>query len=66
MDCYPNHDALFDKRYISFDETGKVMIKDSLDETTKILLNINETMRIKMNERQQNYMNWHREKFLNN
>ncbi|SDN62531.1 HNH endonuclease [Bacillus sp. OK048] len=61
----PNHDALFDKRYISFDETGQVMIKKSLDDTTKILLNINETMRIGMNERQQNYMKWHREKFLN-
>lgn len=61
----PNHDALFDKRYISFDETGKVMVKESLDDTTKILLNINETMRIKMNERQQFFMRWHREKFLN-
>ncbi|MEC1436621.1 HNH endonuclease [Bacillus spizizenii] len=59
----PNHDALFDKRYISFDKTGKVLIKESLDVTTKVLLNINETMRIKMNERQQNYMKWHREKF---
>lgn len=57
----PNHDALFDKRYISFDKTGKVLIKESLDVTTKVLLNINETMRIKMNERQQNYMKWHRE-----
>ncbi|MGF6947888.1 putative restriction endonuclease [Neobacillus sp. B4I6] len=62
----PNHDALFDKGYISFDETGNVMIKDSLDETTKILLNINETMRIKMTERQRNYMKWHRERCLKN
>ncbi|MFB3164731.1 HNH endonuclease [Neobacillus sp. 179-J 1A1 HS] len=62
----PNHDSLFDKKYISFDETGKVMVKQSLDDTTKILLNINETMRINMHERQQNYMKWHREKFLNN
>jgi putative restriction endonuclease len=41
------------------------MVEESLDDTTKILLNINETMRIGMNERQQNYMKWHREKFLN-
>ncbi|PFJ96342.1 HNH endonuclease [Priestia megaterium] len=62
----PNHDALFDKRYISFDETGKVMVKQNLDSTTKMFLNINDTMRINLNERQQNYMKWHREKFLEN
>ncbi|MDD9786678.1 HNH endonuclease [Priestia megaterium] len=62
----PNHDALFDKRYISFDETGKIMVKQSLDATTKMFLNINDTMRIKLNERQQNYMKWHREKFSEN
>jgi len=60
----PNHDALFDKRYISFDETGKIMVKQSLEATTKMFLNINDTMRIKLNERQQNYMKWHREKFF--
>ena len=62
----PNHDALFDKRYISFAETGKVMVKQNLDSTTKMFLNINDTMRINLNERQQNYMKWHREKFLEN
>ncbi|MBY0214557.1 HNH endonuclease [Priestia aryabhattai] len=60
----PNHDALFDKRYISFDETGKVMVKKSLDATTKTFLNINENMRINLDERQKIYMKWHREKFL--
>jgi len=62
----PNHDALFDKRYISFDETGKVMVKKSLDATTKTFLNINENMRINLDERQKIYMKWHREKFLQN
>ncbi|MFJ8262741.1 HNH endonuclease [Rummeliibacillus sp. NPDC094406] len=62
----PNHDALFDKGYISFDGEGKILIKESLDVTNKALLNINETMEIKMNEQQQNYMKWHREKFINN
>lgn len=60
----PNHDALFDKRYITFDETGKMLVKESLDTTTKMFLNINDTMRINLNERQQIYMNWHREKFF--
>lgn len=44
------------------------MISDSLDEVTKVFLNINETMKIKMNEGQQQYMKWHRENLfkLNN
>jgi putative restriction endonuclease len=57
----PNHDALFDKGYISFDDDGKILISDSLDEATKVFLNINEIMKIKMNEEQQIYMKWHRE-----
>jgi len=62
----PNHDALFDKRYISFDETGKVMVKKSLDATTKMFLNISDNMRINLDERQQIDTKWHREKFLEN
>ncbi|WP_144596734.1 HNH endonuclease [Bacillus cereus] len=57
----PNHDALFDKGYISFDKDGKIMISASLDTDTKIFLNINENMKIRMNDRQQRYMKWHRE-----
>ncbi|WP_312471234.1 HNH endonuclease [Neobacillus sp.] len=60
----PNHDALFDKGYISFDDGGKVMISDSLEEATKVFLNINETMNIWMNEGQQHYMQWHRNNVL--
>jgi predicted restriction endonuclease len=57
----PNHDALFDKGYISFDKEGAIMISDSLGDDTKVFLNISETMRINMTERQQGYMKWHRE-----
>ncbi|RKF45311.1 hypothetical protein BCY92_16825 [Bacillus wiedmannii] len=57
----PNHDALFDKGYISFDDEGSILISDSLDEVTKVFLNINENMKINMNERQRKYMKWHRE-----
>lgn len=56
----PNHDALFDKGYISFNGEGTVLISNSLDEVTKVFLNINENMKINMNESQQQYMNWHR------
>ena len=57
----PNHDALFDKGYISFGDDGTIMLSDSLDKATKVFLNVNETMNIRMNEGQREYMKWHRE-----
>ncbi|MDN4493591.1 HNH endonuclease [Ureibacillus aquaedulcis] len=57
----PNHDALFDKGFISFGENGVILISDSIDKYTKVFLNINENMKISMNESQQQYMKWHRE-----
>lgn len=44
----PNHDSLFDKVYISFDEEGTILISDSLDELTKVFLNVNDTMYIEL------------------
>ncbi|MFJ7931519.1 HNH endonuclease [Peribacillus sp. NPDC096448] len=61
----PNHDSLFDKGYISFDEDGTIMISDSLDTATKVFLNINATMDIRMNESQQEYMKWYRDNMFN-
>ncbi|MDG4850855.1 HNH endonuclease [Peribacillus frigoritolerans] len=57
----PNHDALFDKGYISFDVDGMILISASLDESTKVFLNINDRLKLQMNELQQKYMKWHRE-----
>jgi hypothetical protein len=57
----PNHDSLFDKGFISFDEDGIIMISERLGETTKVFININETMSIRMNRGQKQYMKWHRE-----
>ncbi|HHP1041089.1 TPA: HNH endonuclease [Bacillus thuringiensis] len=57
----PNHDALFDKGYISFNEEGRILISESLDEATKVFLNVHESMNIRVNEKQQSYINWHRE-----
>ncbi|MED4676795.1 HNH endonuclease [Bacillus nitratireducens] len=62
----PNHDALFDKGYISFDKDGSILISDSLDEATKIFLNINGIINIRMNESQREYMKWHRENVYKN
>ncbi len=60
----PNHDSLFDKGYISFSEDGGILISDSLDEATRTFLNINENMKVSMNEVRQQYMQWHRENKL--
>ncbi|ASL64004.1 HNH endonuclease [Bacillus cereus] len=60
----PNHDALFDKGYISFNEDGRILISESVDEATNVFLNINETMKIKMNNSQKKYIKWHREKIF--
>lgn len=57
----PNHDALFDKGHISFNKDGLILISNSLDKHSKLFLNINETMNIRMKESQQQYMKWHRE-----
>lgn len=57
----PNHDSLFDKGYISFDKDGKVLISSSLDEDTKIFMNLNKSMKIVLTEGQLTYMKWHRE-----
>ncbi|WP_406790043.1 HNH endonuclease [Bacillus cereus] len=60
----PNHDALFDKGYISFNEDGTILVSESLAGETKVFLNINGTMRVTLNEGQQKYMKWHRENML--
>ncbi|PGC47390.1 HNH endonuclease [Bacillus toyonensis] len=57
----PNHDALFDKGYISFGDDGEILISASLDESLKIFLNVNDKLQIQMNEMQRQYMKWHRE-----
>lgn len=57
----PNHDALFDKGYITFENDGKLLISSLLDDETKLFLNITENLRIDLNEKQQEYLSWHRE-----
>ncbi|WHY63655.1 HNH endonuclease [Cytobacillus firmus] len=62
----PNHDSLFDKGYVSFNDNGEILTSKSLDNDLKVFLNINDKMKIRMNENQKQYMEWHREnKFKN-
>lgn len=57
----PNHDSLFDKGYISFGDDGAIMISETLDEATRVFLNINESMSIMVSEKRQEFIKWHRE-----
>jgi len=60
----PNHDALFDKHLISFDKHGQIVISQTLDETLKMFLNVNDGMRIELNEKQLSYMKDHQQNLL--
>lgn len=58
----PNHDALFDKHLISFDSSGKIVISASLDETTRLLMNVSDELQVMLNEKQKAYMEEHYKK----
>lgn len=56
----PNHDALFDKGYISFDNDGKILISEELSYKTRELLNINDSIVISLTNENKFYLKWHR------
>lgn len=56
----PNHDALFDGGFISFDDDGKILISDRLTQMDKVVMNINPDMKIKLTEGNKVYMEYHR------
>jgi putative restriction endonuclease len=62
----PNHDSLFDKGFISFYKDGTIMISESIDNNLKLFLNINGKMKVHLNEKQQQYLQWHRENIFKN
>lgn len=55
----PNHDAVFDKQLISFDMQGKIVISQTLDETARIFMNINDEMRVDLTQKQLCYIEIH-------
>ena len=57
----PNHDRLFDRGYISFDENGRIMISDALNKDDQIKMNVRPDMTIVMTPEINNYMAYHRE-----
>ncbi|MCM1186813.1 MAG: HNH endonuclease [Lachnoclostridium sp.] len=57
----PNHDRIFDKGYITFDDDGKIMISARLTENDRVLLNVNSRMHIDLTESNKKYLKFHRE-----
>ena len=56
----PNHDALFDSGYISFDENGRIMISEKLNEIDAIFMNVNKNMKIILSSKNKEYLEYHR------
>lgn len=60
----PDHDWLFDKFYISFDDDGNILLSDKVDESIYDKLKISgDINKITLNDGNKKYMKWHREQF---
>ncbi|MGT2615505.1 HNH endonuclease [Clostridium perfringens] len=56
----PNHDALFDKGYITFNNIGKIIISSKIDKNNYKLLGVNDEIYINIAQSNIKYLNWHR------
>ena len=60
----PNHDALFDGGYISFNDDGSILISDDVSAVDRIYMNINEDMHIELTAKNREYLKWHRDRIF--
>lgn len=60
----PSHNALFDRFLITFRDDGTIMINEKITDEDKIKLNINDDMKIKIDEDTKKYLAYHREIFM--
>lgn len=56
----PNHDALFDKGFITFDDDGKIRISSLIPREDYDILNIKNDKKIILSSNRIKYMSWHR------
>ena len=61
----PNHDRIFDKGYITFDDDGKIIISDRLTENDRIFRNVDSRMHIDLTGSNKKYLKFHRENVFN-
>lgn len=57
----PNHDKIFDKGYVTFDDDGKIIISDRLTKNDRELLNVDSRKYIELTEDNKKYLKFHRE-----
>lgn len=60
----PNHNALFDGGFISFDDDGKIMISSRLSQVDCTFTNVIPTMKINLSEKNKEYLEYHRKKIF--
>ena len=58
----PNHDALFDGGYITFEDDGTIVISDRLSQLDCTFTNVLSTMKIQLSDKNKEYLEYHRKK----
>ena len=61
----PNHDKLFDEKWISFDDNGRILISDRLSANDQMFMNVNPNMNIAVTEQMKPFLKHHRDAFVN-
>lgn len=52
----PNHDALFDGGYITFEDDGTIVISDRLSQLDCTFTNVLSTMKIQLSDKNKKYL----------
>ncbi|WP_334304272.1 HNH endonuclease [Mediterraneibacter faecis] len=52
----PNHDALFDGGYITFEDDGTIVISDRLSQLDCTFTNVLSTMKIQLSDKNKEYL----------
>ncbi len=55
-----SHDSLFDKYLISFNDSGEIIISDTLNEDDIKILSLSDDIKIDVTEEMKPYLEWHR------
>ena len=56
----PNHDKVFDRGLITFDDEGRIVISEKLSEKNRMFLNLVDGMKIQLTEKNREYLEYHR------
>lgn len=60
----PNHDALFDGGFITFDDDGQIIISNRLSQADCTFTNVTQTKKISLSDKNKEYLKYHREKIF--